>query len=179
MFAPYKIVLLLLMLVRGLFSHSVGSPFSCFQIVLRFLLYLSSTSGRHPHFSGIALPVRDHTSSPASIEYMSPEYRQTLRRSQMMTMPTSPNKQPLRLVSVALAILSVCLSIAIIGTAADAYSTYKSQAMAGNPWWLPLWPGYFNTRGTKSQIGAAVGVLLFNGSFVVLCLVPKVSYLED
>lgn len=110
---------------------------------------------------------------------MSPEYRATLHKSQIMAGPISSNKQPLRLASLALAVLSVCLSIAVIGTAADAYSTYISQAEAGNPWWLPLWPGYFDTRGTKSQIGASVGVIILNGSFVLICLVPKLNFLPQ
>jgi hypothetical protein len=91
-----------------------------------------------------------------------------------MSHPSVRNKQPLRLVSLGLALLSVCLSIAIIGTAADAYTIYKRQASALNPWWLPLWPGHFNTRGTKSLIGAAVSVVILNGGFIALCLLPKV-----
>lgn len=110
---------------------------------------------------------------------MSPEYRATFRKSQIITRSNIRNKHPLRLVSLALALLSVCLSIAIIGTAADAYSIYKSQVRALNPWWLPLWPGHFDTRGTKSLIGAAAGVVLLNGSFIALCLVPKVSLNVD
>jgi hypothetical protein len=105
---------------------------------------------------------------------MSPEYRATLRRSEIMARPNMGNMQTIRLATLAIAALSICFAIAIIGTTADAYNTFKDEILAGNPWWLPLWPGHFEVRATKSMIGAAVGVVLLNGSFLLLCLIPKV-----
>jgi len=106
---------------------------------------------------------------------MSPEYRATLRRSQGPSSHSNTrNRHPLRLLSLALALLSTCLSVAVIGTAGNAFSIYKMQSAANNPWWLPLWPGHFDTGGTNALIGAGAGIVLLNGVFVVLCLVPKV-----
>lgn len=108
---------------------------------------------------------------------MSPEYRATMRRSELPSAsnPDTRNRQPLRLLSLGLAFLSICFSLAIMGTAGHAFSTYRMQTAANNPWWLPLWPGHFDVGGTKALIGAAAGVLILNGVFLAVCLLPKVG----
>ncbi|KIW05059.1 uncharacterized protein PV09_04214 [Verruconis gallopava] len=107
---------------------------------------------------------------------MSPEYRATLRKSQLLSASDVQDRHPLRLASLLLSLLSICLSGAIIGTTADAYSIYHKESNAMNPWWLPLWPDHFDTGGARSLIGAGAGVILFNGIYVALSLTPKLNF---
>ncbi|KAF2461796.1 hypothetical protein BDY21DRAFT_359851 [Lineolata rhizophorae] len=67
--------------------------------------------------------------------------------------------------------LSIAFSICIIGTASHTLAVYNSQRDS-NPWWMPLWPDHFDTNGTKSLIGSAVAVVLFDAIYLVVYLVP-------
>lgn len=73
--------------------------------------------------------------------------------------------------------LAGILAAAIVGTAIHSYRTFVIQTSAMNPWWLPLWPGHFNSTGTKALIGAGSAILLLNFIFIVFSIIPKVRVL--
>jgi len=88
-------------------------------------------------------------------------------------------RNPLRTAQIVLAVISVALSAAILGTAADALRVYKSQTKQMNPWWLPLWPSHFDTSGTSATIGTAATVLVLNLIFAVVSLFPKLHLVQS
>ncbi|KAK4972628.1 hypothetical protein LTR28_011997 [Elasticomyces elasticus] len=65
---------------------------------------------------------------------------------------------PHRLVP-ALFAISACLSIATLGCAGHLLHLFHSQRQS-SPWWLPVWPQHFDTRGTEASIGAAAAVVV-------------------
>lgn len=83
------------------------------------------------------------------------------------------------LTQIGLSVLCICLSLSIIGTAADSLRVYKQQRDAQNPWWLPLWPEHFNTSGTSTLIGVASTVTFLHLLYLVGKAVPRVSLLSS
>jgi hypothetical protein len=84
----------------------------------------------------------------------------------------------IRPVQLLLVTLSTLTAGAILGTAAHAFSVYRTGRAANNPWWLPLWPQYFYTTNAEAVIGAAAGIVLLNVVYIVLALLPKVRALQ-
>jgi len=80
----------------------------------------------------------------------------------------------IRPVQLLLVTLSTFTAIAILGTAAHAFSVYQTGQAANNPWWLPLWPQHFYTTNAEAVIGASAGIVLLNVVYIVLFLLPKV-----
>lgn len=74
-------------------------------------------------------------------------------------------------------LFSTFISATIVGASAHVFHTYKSQQLNGNPWWLPIWAGHFDTSGVKTTIGTASGVLLLNLVFLILFFVPRFKFL--
>jgi hypothetical protein len=80
-----------------------------------------------------------------------------------------------RVIQLGLTILTAMLAVTVVGTSSHVFHTYKSQVAANNMWWLPLWPGHFETTGTKAAIGTGAGIVLLNAIFIVVALLPKVG----
>lgn len=80
----------------------------------------------------------------------------------------------IRIAQLSLAGLSFIFGVCIMGTAGHALAVYNDQ-YSTNPWWLPLWNGHFDVRGTNTLVGAGAVITFFNLLFLVLCFLPKVS----
>jgi hypothetical protein len=81
----------------------------------------------------------------------------------------------LRTPTLALTGLSMCLCLAIIGTAGRSLHVYHNQHST-NPWLLPVWPNHFDTRELQMLIGTSAGVVVCNAVLVLGLLVKKVKY---
>lgn len=82
----------------------------------------------------------------------------------------------LRTPTLALALLSMCLSIGIIGTAGRSYHVFTSAASKGdNPWFLPAWPNHFDMRELQALIGTSAAIFVLNAVLVVALFVASVS----
>lgn len=79
---------------------------------------------------------------------------------------------PLHIAQLVLVGLTLCFSIAIIGTAAHTLHVFNSQQPT-NPWWLPLWPQHFDTHSTSALIGSAASVVVLNAIFLIFTLIPR------
>jgi hypothetical protein len=79
----------------------------------------------------------------------------------------------LRTPTLALTGLSMCLCLAIIGTAGRSLHVYYNQHTT-NPWLLPVWPNHFDTRELQMLIGTSAGVVVCNAVLVLGLLVKKV-----
>ena len=79
-----------------------------------------------------------------------------------------------RILQILLATISLALSIAVVATAAHTYHLFHSQRGANNSWWLPLWPGHFDTTGTKAYIGTASAVAFLSLVFLAAGVIPAV-----
>ncbi|KAF4550763.1 Hypothetical protein D9617_16g015530 [Elsinoe fawcettii] len=66
-----------------------------------------------------------------------------------------------RIYITAFTVLSICLSLAVLGCAGHILHTYNTQKN-GNPWWLPLWPQHFDDRGLKALIGGGTSVVVLD-----------------
>ncbi|RDI78867.1 hypothetical protein Vi05172_g11221 [Venturia inaequalis] len=86
--------------------------------------------------------------------------------------PQPPPSNHLTHLTTALTTLTTALALAILATTTHAYSTYRIQTNANNPWWLPIWPGHFSTAGTRATIGASAGIVFLNVVFVVVRVWP-------
>lgn len=84
------------------------------------------------------------------------------------------NLSSLRLPTFGLALLSICLSVAIIGCAGRTLNLFNTQ-QSTNAWLLPLWPQHFDTRGLQALIGISASVLVLDALLVVAVLIPAVS----
>ncbi|OMP85763.1 hypothetical protein BK809_0001974 [Diplodia seriata] len=80
----------------------------------------------------------------------------------------------IRIAQLSLAGLSFIFGVCIMGTAGHALAVYNDE-YSTNPWWLPLWNGHFDVRGTNTLIGAGAVITVFNLVFIVLCFLPKVN----
>lgn len=85
------------------------------------------------------------------------------------------NPAPLHLAQTVVTGLVVALSIAILGTSAHTLDVFNKQHTT-NPWWMPLWPQHFVTQGTKALIASSVITLVLSAAFLILSLLPKVSF---
>jgi hypothetical protein len=88
---------------------------------------------------------------------------------------SAPGKS-IRILQLALTFLTTALAVSVVGTAGHVFHTYKAQLSAKNVWWLPLWPGHFDTTGTKVAIGTGAGIVLLNVVFIVVTFLPRVSF---
>ena len=80
----------------------------------------------------------------------------------------------LRTPTLALSLLSICLSIAIIGTAGRSYYVFMSNH-SSNPWFLPSWPNHFDMRELQMLLGTSAAVVVLNAVVVGALFVEKVS----
>jgi hypothetical protein len=104
-------------------------------------------------------------------------YLSLLKPNRNIRMENSRSKSDLfRLICLTLAALSTMLSVAVLGAVGHSYHVFHIQKAANNPWWLPLWPGHFETTGTRALIGAGASVALLNGAYIVVSVVPKVCF---
>jgi len=78
-----------------------------------------------------------------------------------------------RIAQLATSVISLILSISIVGAAAHVHHVYMSQRFS-NAWWLPLWPDHFDNNGTNALIASAVAVIVLNALYVVASILPKV-----
>jgi len=93
-------------------------------------------------------------------------------------MTSKTSRSPMQLVSflqIVLVSLSIATAATIVGTASHIYHTFVSQQTT-NPWWLPLWPGQFDTSSLKASIGTAAGIVLLNVVFLILTVVGKTKF---
>ena len=74
----------------------------------------------------------------------------------------------LRTPTLTLSLLSICLSIAIIGTAGRSYYVFTTNH-SSNPWFLPSWPDHFDLRELQTLMGTSAAVVVLN-AVVVGCL---------
>lgn len=65
-----------------------------------------------------------------------------------------------------LAVFSICLSAAIVGTASYVLQVYQNQ-QASNAWWLPLWSAHFDSRGLQAIIGCSATILVVDMLIIV------------
>lgn len=69
--------------------------------------------------------------------------------------------------------LSMCLALAVIGTAGRSLHVYYHQQHS-NPWLLPLWPGHFDSQELQLLIGSSGAVVVLNAILAFALLVPAV-----
>ena len=81
----------------------------------------------------------------------------------------------LRAPTLALGLLSMCLSIGIIGTAGRSYYVFTSS-QSENPWFLPAWPNHFDMRELQTLIGTSAAIFMLNGVLVAALFVASVSH---
>lgn len=67
----------------------------------------------------------------------------------------------LRTPTLALTALSMCLCLAIIGTAGRSLNVFQDQHST-NPWLLPVWPNHFDTRELEMLIGTSAAIVVCN-----------------
>lgn len=79
----------------------------------------------------------------------------------------------LRTPTLALALLSLCLSIAIIGTAGRSLHVFSTET--DNPWFLPSWRNHFDLRELQTLIGTSAAIVVLNAVVVVALFVSVVS----
>ncbi|GAB7341780.1 hypothetical protein MBLNU457_g0111t1 [Dothideomycetes sp. NU457] len=70
-------------------------------------------------------------------------------------------KDILRASSLILLALSTCLSLAVLGTAADVLRSFNNEKNI-NPWWLPIWPQHFNTAGLQTLLSISATIAVLN-----------------
>ena len=78
-----------------------------------------------------------------------------------------------RIAQLAASVVSLILSISIVGAAAHLHHVYMSHRFS-NAWWLPLWPDHFDNNGTIALIASAVNVIVLNGVYIAVSILPKV-----
>ncbi|KAF1986327.1 hypothetical protein K402DRAFT_355640 [Aulographum hederae CBS 113979] len=98
--------------------------------------------------------------------------RSPISHSSSQTYVTQPYGR-LRMVLLAISALCFVFSIAVVGTAGHTLQVFNRQTAMQNPWWLPLWPGHFDTHGTSVLIGVGAAVLVFNGLYLLVTFVPR------
>lgn len=79
----------------------------------------------------------------------------------------------LRTPTLCLALLSLSLSIAIIGTAGR--SLHVFSANGENPWFIPSWRNHFDLRELQTLIGTSAAIVVLNAAVVVALFVSVVS----
>lgn len=79
----------------------------------------------------------------------------------------------LRTPTLALAALSMCLSLGIIGTAGRSYYVFTSD-QSSNPWFLPSWPNHFDLRELQALMGTSAAIFALNAVLVVALYVASV-----
>ncbi len=67
----------------------------------------------------------------------------------------------LRTPTLGLTALSMCLCLAIIGTAGRSLHVYYDQHNV-NPWLLPLWPNHFDIRELQMLVAVAAVIVVCN-----------------
>ncbi|KAK5166665.1 uncharacterized protein LTR77_008209 [Saxophila tyrrhenica] len=82
----------------------------------------------------------------------------------------------LRNPTLGLALLSLGLSIAVIGTAGRSLHVYYSEHST-NMWLLPVWPNHFDLRELQMLVGSAAAVVVCNLVLGTSLVVAKVSIL--
>ncbi|KAI6800982.1 hypothetical protein KC361_g2035 [Hortaea werneckii] len=80
--------------------------------------------------------------------------------------------QPPRMLILAAAALSICLSFAIIGCAGRSLGIFNGQ-QASNVWLLPIWPNHFDTRDLDALIGTSAAVVILNLVLIAALFVQK------
>ncbi|OJD30099.1 uncharacterized protein BKCO1_6600034 [Diplodia corticola] len=83
----------------------------------------------------------------------------------------------IRIAQLSLAGLSFIFGICIMGTSGHTLAVYNAE-YSTNPWWLPLWNGHFDVRGTNTLIGAGAVITILNLAFLILCFLPKLNLTE-
>ena len=75
--------------------------------------------------------------------------------------------------TLALAGLSMCLCLAMIGTGGRSLHVFYSE-QSTNAWLLPIWRGHFDIRELQTLIGTAAVIFVLNAILAVALLVPSV-----
>jgi hypothetical protein len=96
-------------------------------------------------------------------------------RSKMLFQRRSSPGNWTRLAQLSIAILSLLVAAAILGTAAHTFHVYRSEKSANNPWWLPLWPSHFDVSGTEVYLGTSSALVLLSAIYLALHFIPAVS----
>lgn len=84
----------------------------------------------------------------------------------------------LRLPTVAFAVLSICLSTAIIGTAGKAINFFMVNHKS-NPWLLPIWPNHFENRELQGLVGISAAIVVLNAGLILSLFIRSVRSLSD
>lgn len=79
----------------------------------------------------------------------------------------------MRMPTFALAALSICLSLAVIGCAGRSINVFNVQQKS-NAWLLPVWPNHFDTRELQALIATSAAIVVLNGLLVAGLLVSAV-----
>ncbi len=90
------------------------------------------------------------------------------------TLVATMHAQALRTPTLGLTVLSLCLSIAIIGTAGRSLHVYYSEHST-NLWLLPVWPDHFDLRELQMLVGCAAAIVACNAVLGVSLVVAAVS----
>lgn len=76
---------------------------------------------------------------------------------------TKMTSKILRISSLVLLALSTCLSVTVLATAVDVLRIFNEEKNV-NPWWLPVWPQHFDTKGLETLVGVSTAVTLCNAA---------------
>lgn len=74
----------------------------------------------------------------------------------------------------AVAVITLAVSITVIGCAASSLRSYNGTKSTGD-WWLPLWPSSVDLRPTHAVLSCGVIVTIFSIVYLALALFPSVS----
>lgn len=80
-----------------------------------------------------------------------------------------------RLPELALAIISLGLSIAVLICAGHTLSIYNN-GQSTNAWLLPLWPNHFDTRDLQLLIGTSAVISVLNVVLIISAFISRVGY---
>ena len=79
------------------------------------------------------------------------------------------------IIRVAIAFTSLCISVAVLGCAADSLQEY-SYSNTEQPWLLPLWPTSVDLRPTHTILACGIVITVFSLAYLVLAFIPMVSH---
>ena len=102
-----------------------------------------------------------------------PAYQSPTSSINFKYQPSTAMAPSLRTPTLALALLSICLSIGIIGTAGRSLHVFLSRGQ--NPWFLPSFPNHFDLRELQTLIGTSAAIVVLDAVIVVALFVSVVS----
>ena len=116
-------------------------------------------------------------SFPVTLEqrlYLSARYHSARRTS---FHPATIMVSRLRLPTVAVAFLSICLSVAVIGCAGRTIHVFNNEQKS-NEWLLPIWPEHFDTRELRLLVGTSAATIVLNSILVLTLFIAAVRNIQ-